>query len=59
MICMGIGAVESGYADEKEHASTCTLATLKGWHLFATSGNDFPASSDTTCGIRSRGISYI
>jgi hypothetical protein len=42
MICVGIGAVELGYADEREHATTCTLATLKGRYLFATSGMIFP-----------------
>ena len=26
--------MEQGYAEEKDHAPTCTLATLKGWYLF-------------------------
>jgi hypothetical protein len=38
MSCIGIGAVESGYADEREHAKTCSPATLKGRYLFATTG---------------------
>ena len=42
MICAGIGSIELGYADEKEHATTCTLSTLKGRYLFATSGMIFP-----------------
>jgi len=42
MICVGIGAVELGYADEREHATTCSLATVKGRYLFATSGMIFP-----------------
>jgi hypothetical protein len=37
-----IGAAQLGYADEKEHATTCTLATVKGRYLFATSGMIFP-----------------
>jgi hypothetical protein len=42
MICLGISAVELGYADEREHATTCSLATLKGRYLFATSWTQFP-----------------
>lgn len=42
MICAGIGTIELGYADEKEHAKTCTLATLKGRYLFASNSVDFP-----------------
>ena len=38
MSCVGIGAAESGYADEKEHSKTCSLATVKGRYLFATTG---------------------
>ena len=38
----GIGTVELGYADEKEDAATCTLATVKGRYLFAASGMIFP-----------------
>jgi hypothetical protein len=42
MICAGIGTIELGYADEKEHAKTCTLATLKGRYLFAANSTAFP-----------------
>jgi hypothetical protein len=42
VICLGISAVEQGYADEKEHAKTCTLATLKGMYLFAAQWVAFP-----------------
>jgi hypothetical protein len=35
-ICITVGllTVESGYAEEKDHAATCTLETLKGRYLF-------------------------
>ena len=33
-ITLGLPVVEQGYAEEKEHAPTCTLATLKGRYLF-------------------------
>ena len=42
VIYAGIGAVELGYADENDHPTKCTLATLKGQYLFATSGMLFP-----------------
>jgi hypothetical protein len=42
MICAGIGTIELGYADEKEHAKTCTVATLKGRYLFASNSTAFP-----------------
>ena len=34
--------LEQGYAEEKEHATTCSLSTVKGRYLFATSGMIFP-----------------
>jgi hypothetical protein len=39
-ICITVGliTVEPGYAEEKEHEPTCTLKTLKGRYLFATTG---------------------
>jgi hypothetical protein len=40
--CLGIVTVKLGYADEKDHATTCSLATVKGRYLFATSGTNFP-----------------
>jgi hypothetical protein len=42
MICVGIGAVELGYAGEKEDAKTCTLATLNGQYLGHANGMLFP-----------------
>ena len=33
-LTVGLLAVESGYAEEKEHEPTCTLKTLKGRYLF-------------------------
>jgi hypothetical protein len=38
MSCVVISNVEFGYADEKEHATTCSPATVKGRYLFATTG---------------------
>jgi hypothetical protein len=37
-ITVGLITVEPGYAEEKEHEPTCTLKTLKGRYLFATTG---------------------
>src|SRR5438132_8025272 len=34
VIIVGLLTTEQGYAEEKEHAPTCTLATLKGRYLF-------------------------
>jgi len=48
MICVGIGAVELGYADEREHATKCTLATLKGRYLFVVNGTYFPPAAGVT-----------
>ena len=44
--CVGVTTVEFAYADEKEHATTCSLATVKGRYLFATNGTNFlPAAN--------------
>jgi hypothetical protein len=48
MICMSIGAVELGYANEREHTTTCTLATLKGRYLFVVNGTYFPPAAGVT-----------
>jgi hypothetical protein len=48
MICVGIGAVELGYADEREHATKCTLATLKGRYLLVVNGTYFPPAAGVT-----------
>ena len=45
---VGIGTVELGHADEKEHAKTCTPATLKGRYLFVINGTVFPPASGVT-----------
>jgi len=42
VISVGLFTVEQGYTEEKEHATTCSLATVKGRYLFATSGMIFP-----------------
>jgi len=42
VIFLGISAVEQGYADEREHATTCSPATLKGRYLVAASWTSFP-----------------
>jgi hypothetical protein len=41
-LSVGLLTVEQGYTEEKEHAPTCSLATVKGRYLFATSGMIFP-----------------
>ena len=48
MICVSIGAVELGYANERDHATTCTLATLKGRYLFVVNGTYFPPAAGVT-----------
>jgi hypothetical protein len=48
MICVGIGAVEQGYADENDGATRCTVKTLKGRYLFAGSGTLFPPAFGVT-----------
>ena len=42
VISVGLFTVEQGYTEEKEHATTCSLSTVKGRYLFATSGMIFP-----------------
>jgi hypothetical protein len=34
VVTVGLLTMEQGYADEKDHARECTLATLKGRYLF-------------------------
>ena len=38
LISVGLFTVEQGYTEEKEHATTCSVATVKGRYLFATTG---------------------
>jgi hypothetical protein len=42
LISLGLLVVEQGYTEEKEHATKCTLDTLKGRYLFALTGTLFP-----------------
>ena len=35
-ITVGLITVEQGYAEEENHATTCTLETLKGRYLFGS-----------------------
>jgi len=39
---VGLLTVKPGYAEEEEHATTCTLATLKGRYLFGRVAPIFP-----------------
>jgi hypothetical protein len=42
LISVGLVTVELGNADEREHARTCILATLKGRYLFVVNGTFSP-----------------
>jgi hypothetical protein len=48
LVNVGLFAVELGYADDKEHAKTCTLATLNGQYLGAATGTLFPPAFGVT-----------
>ena len=48
LISVGLFTVEHGYTEEKEHATTCTLATLKGRYLFVVNGTFFPPAGGVT-----------
>jgi len=50
VITVGLFTVEQGYAEEeeKDHAPTCTLETLKGRYLFASSGTILPPAFGVT-----------
>ena len=54
VICMGIAAVEQGYAGDNDGAPKCTLAMLKGRYLFASNStaNAYARGSggSTCCG---------
>ena len=47
-ITVGLITVEQGYTEERDHASTCTLATLKGRYLFVSPGTLLPAAFGIT-----------
>ena len=48
LMSVGLLTVEQGYTEEKEHATTCTLATLKGRYLFVVNGTFFPPAGGVT-----------
>lgn len=45
---VGLITVQEGYAEEKDRAPRCTLATLKGRYLFAYSGTILPPAFGVT-----------
>ena len=47
-ISVAILTAETGFADEKEHEKTCTLATLNGRYLFVVNGTYFPPAAGVT-----------
>jgi hypothetical protein len=47
-ITVGLITVEQGYAEEEEHAPTCTLETLKGRYLFSLNGTLLPPAFGVT-----------
>ena len=48
VVTMGLLTVKHGYAEEKDHAPTCTLKTLKGRYLFADKGTILPPAFGVT-----------
>jgi hypothetical protein len=48
VVTVGLLTMAQGYAEEKDHAPTCTLKTLKGRYLFATSGTILPPAFGVT-----------
>jgi hypothetical protein len=42
LVSMGLLTAGQGYADENDHATKCTLATLKGRYLFAEGSSRCP-----------------
>jgi len=48
LMSVSLVTVQSGYADEKEHEKTCTLATLNGRYLFVVNGTYFPPAAGVT-----------
>jgi hypothetical protein len=45
LISVGLLTVEQGYTEEKEHATTCSLTTVKGRYLFVVNGTYFPPAA--------------
>lgn len=48
LISVGLFTVEKGLTEEKEHASTCTVESLKGRYLYALTGTAFPPAAGVT-----------
>ena len=48
LIGLGLFTVERGYTEEKEHATTCSLATLKGRYLYFVNGTFLPPAGGVT-----------
>jgi hypothetical protein len=48
IVSVGLLNVKQGYAEEQEHATTCTLDTLKGRYLFVVNGTYFPPAAGVT-----------
>ena len=45
LVGVGLWTMERAYADEDDHPTRCTLATLNGQYLFAASGTLLPPAS--------------
>ena len=48
VVAVGLLAVGQGYAKDKDHAPTCSLATLKGRYLFGSTGTNLPPAFGIT-----------
>jgi hypothetical protein len=48
LISVGLSSVEKAYTEEKEHATKCSVATVKGRYLFVVNGTYFPPAAGVT-----------
>ena len=48
IVTLGVLTIAQGSAEAKDHAQTCTLATLKGRYLFASTGTLLPPAFGVT-----------
>src|SRR5689334_1261828 len=48
VVAVGLLTIGQGYAKDKDHVPTCSLATLKGRYLFAASGTVLPPAFRVT-----------
>jgi hypothetical protein len=48
LVSVGLLTIEQGHTEEQEHATSCTLATLKGRYLFVVNGTYFPPAAGVT-----------